>query len=77
MLFGSVWGGAMASGKSVYALEMSGGSVVDEDGRLMKLDDFRGVCPAEHGGYRCGDGKSCRMGCLVMIGRCFGVGGAL
>ena len=43
MLFGSVWGDAMASGKQVYALEVSGGSVVDGDGRLMKLDDFRGV----------------------------------
>ena len=42
-LFGSVWGDVISSGEQVYALEVSGGSVVDGDGRLMNLSEFRGV----------------------------------
>ena len=33
----------MSSDEQVYALEVSGGSVVGEDKGLMKLDDFCGV----------------------------------
>ena len=47
----------MSSGEQVYTLEVSGGSVVDGDGRLMKLDDFRGVWLAEHGGIAAATGR--------------------